>query len=51
MDNNTKKREEAISRFMASKARKQQRINHLVDVMKKEYEQRTGLSADYIFVL
>lgn len=44
-------REDAIARFMASKAKKKQRVEHLVMIMKQEYEQKTGLSADYISVL
>lgn len=39
------------ARFRAAKTRKQERVNHLVKVMKEEYENRTGMVANYVMVI
>lgn len=45
------KREEAMARFMAAKARKKEIIAELEVEMKADYEKRTGLKAKYFSAL
>lgn len=40
-----------MARLAASKARKKERAEHLVEIMKEEYELRTGKPAKYINVI
>ncbi|MBQ0060962.1 MAG: hypothetical protein KBT15_04220 [Bacteroidales bacterium] len=51
MENKDIKREKAMKRFMASKALKKKHVEQMVQYMKKSYEEKTGLSADYVFVM
>lgn len=47
----TNRYKEVMARLAASKARKKDRVEHLVEVMKEEYELRTGKPANYVNVI
>lgn len=44
-------KEEAMAKFMMAKERKKLRIAELEKQMKAEYEERTGLKANYFFAM
>lgn len=44
------KREDAMKRFMAAKARKQQRMMELEKILREDYVERTGKEPEFINV-
>ena len=42
---------EAMARFMAAKEKKRQCVEQLEEKMKKAYEERTGMKANYVVTL
>ena len=44
-------REEALAKFNLAKKRKKAAIDEIVPKMQAEYEKRTGLKANYVFVM